>query len=197
ASKYAGRGVEEWCQEQVNRCSGRNRRGVNYDRCRYDEARLLLSEARGPGVVELRLGEEARAERQSFVHLKSRTEVRGNCCLRRLQVHVSDVRAWRDSQLPEHRRLGPRGDWQDARWHRRGCEVDALVQLHLPQHDIEAAADREPRRQLISERGLDVDRLENVLVTGEPAVECRGPVGLEPVGCEQADADAELGCSRV
>src|SRR4029077_5090482 len=76
--------------------------------------------------------------------------------------------------------------------HRRLREVQALVQLALAQHDIDTTPEREPRRHLIGEGGLDIDRLENVLVAGEPPIEGQGPVGLESIRREYPDADAEL-----
>ena len=117
--------------------------------------------------------------------------------LRRLEVGVGEIRPGRDPELPEHRRRHPRRDRKDARGNRCLREVQALVQFHFPEHDVEAAAQGQPRCQLVGERGLDVNRAQIVLVAREPPVERHRPPGLEPVRCKQPEADAKLGCSPI
>ena len=127
-----------------------------------------------------------------IVHVEHRAEVPGYGRLSRLKVRVCEVCAGRDAELAEESAGGHTRDR-----YRGVGEIQALIQLRLPKHDVETAPDRELRRNLIGHGGLDVQRLENVVVAAKPPVERQWPVGLEAVGSEYPDSDAQLGRHAV
>ena len=153
----------------------------------HDQAGRHLLEVGRPGVIELRLREESGAERDPIVDLDQRAEVRRDAGMCRFEVCVREVRARGDAELSEDRaRRHPRkGD-------RCRGEIEALVELHRPERDVDPGPEAQPRRHLIGHRGLEVHRSENVVVTRESAVERQGPLGFEAVRGEEPDSDAEF-----
>ena len=115
--------------------------------------------------------------------------MRGQGGLRRLEVGIREIGSRRDAELGK----GSAGWDRHARDRRNHLvrEIQPLVQLDLANHDVEPATERQPRRHLVGERGLDVDRAQDVLVAGEAAVEGQRPLGLQAVGREQPHADSQ------